>query len=263
MFRWLLRMPRFRGRGRLEGWLRKLLAPRPATVLGDISLQLDPLEYTEAMLLAGNVPEPKTLELMERLLHPGDCVVDVGSHIGLHALVAARIVGSSGRVMAIEPQPANSAKIVANAALNGFAWLQCHVAACSDHDGFAELVDQGPRDRARLTLEGDGVNDREVRFVVPTRRLEGLLDSIDAQAVRLIKVDVEGHELEVLSGLGRYWERCFALILELLPDCEPESRDRLISALSGNNFELRTVEGNEWVVGQPLVENNLLAIRSS
>lgn len=242
--------------------MRFLTAPRPVRTLDNLLVQLDPAEYTEAEVLSGHSAEPKTLELIKQLLRPGDVFVDVGCHIGLHALVAARSVGPGGRVVAIDPQPANCAKTLTNAVLNGFVWLECHVAACSDRDGFVSLADQKQRDRSRLTLEGSGVNDSDVRFIVPRRRLESIFNEMCITDVRVLKIDVEGHEWAVLSGLGAHWAGTQTIVFELLPGSATLSRRcELLNRVVQRGFELRDVCGRKWADGQPLVENNVVATR--
>src|SRR5215471_19195745 len=60
------------------------------------------------------------INIVARLLEPGDVFVDGGAHVGLFTLVAARRVGPGGRVIAFEPSPANRQRLLDNVALNGF-----------------------------------------------------------------------------------------------------------------------------------------------
>jgi protein-L-isoaspartate O-methyltransferase len=58
-------------------------------------------------------------KLLESELGPGDCYYDVGAHSGFFCLIAARIVGASGAVVAVEPDPQNVAALRANIERNG------------------------------------------------------------------------------------------------------------------------------------------------
>src|SRR5215831_15161314 len=111
----LLRLPHFKGKTRVETLLRRLVwTPHRTKVLGGLRMELDPAEWTQMQLLKQNWLEPSTLALYDKLLRPGDVFVDVGAHVGFHSLVARQFVGSNGLVLAIEPQPYNAQKILAN-----------------------------------------------------------------------------------------------------------------------------------------------------
>jgi FkbM family methyltransferase len=61
--------------------------------------------------------------LFERLLRPGDTLVDLGAHLRWISLIGAKAVGATGKVVAVDPQPYNCDRILANAELNGFDQL--------------------------------------------------------------------------------------------------------------------------------------------
>ena len=69
-------------------------------------------------------------------------------------------------------------------------------------DGFIALKNQSRQDKARLTLAGPGVNDGALTFVVPNITLRWLIETYKLRPVDLLRVDVEGFELEVLNGAG-------------------------------------------------------------
>src|SRR5437660_8903455 len=156
-----LRLPHFKGKTRIEELLRRMLwTPNQTKVFGGLRMELDPAEWTQMQLLKRNWLEPRTLALYQKLLRPGDIFVDVGAHVGFHSLVARHLVGPSGLVIAIEPQPYNAQKILANWRANDFANLKLIIAAAGERDGWVELQDQPITDRALLTLRGNGAKDQ-------------------------------------------------------------------------------------------------------
>src|SRR5882724_8143015 len=86
--------------------------------------------------------EPE-LEYLRSLLFPGATFVDVGANLGIYTLVASRIVGHSGRVIAFEPSSQSFSLLKANITLNGFTNVQVYPAAVSDKTGKAFLY-HGP-----------------------------------------------------------------------------------------------------------------------
>ena len=72
-------------------------------------------------------------------IKPGHIVVDIGAHLGIWALKAAREVGPEGRVVAFEPLPKYYRKILANMALNGYSNVAVEDKVVSNRDGFVEI----------------------------------------------------------------------------------------------------------------------------
>jgi FkbM family methyltransferase len=165
--------------------------------------------------------EPQVSEVMIRLLHASATVVDVGANWGYFTLMAAQIVGPSGRVIAVEPDPRMVDLLERNLALNGLT----HVDAVSCAAG---------ANRATLRLEGylDGADNRGVSrirldgapgpgtsFAVATAPIDALLDERGVGGVDLIKIDVEGFEADVLDGMaaGLAVQRYRWIVIELHP----------------------------------------------
>ena len=128
-------------------------------------------------------------------LRRGDTFVDAGASIGFFSLLGARVVGTEGRVVAFEPQPAAARSIRENAALNGFANVTVVDAALSFHTGDALLEGVGEA-TAHVTARS---TDRAVR--VPCVTLDGFLAEHADLRPALVKIDVEGHETGVMDGM--------------------------------------------------------------
>jgi FkbM family methyltransferase len=263
LYRTFLRCPRFRGKARLESLLRRCFSPSRQRVIHDLWMQLDPIEWPQAEILARGCLEPLTTALFSKLLRPGDVYLDVGAHVGFHTLVARHYVGQSGRVIAVEPQPHNCSKLLANWQANQFANVFLYVAAAGERDGSIVLHDQKATDRSRLTLSLDAVNDEPQRFQVPMLRIDTICESQSVERIRLLKIDVEGYELQVLRGCTSFASRIDHVVLELL-DAEDEAASvgGILEELRNRGFSTwRTVNGDPWAPGSPLPENNVWASR--
>ena len=138
-------------------------------------------------------------ETLFRLLDRGEVAVDVGAHVGYMTSVMAARVGPTGNVIAVEPQPDVFEELEHNVA----AWregglsteIALHRVALSDQSGTSRLSRPGDGwDRGGASLARVG----EATYEVPLRTLADLLAGVDRIAV--VKVDVEGHQLEVLQG---------------------------------------------------------------
>ncbi|MDQ0463130.1 FkbM family methyltransferase [Caulobacter ginsengisoli] len=262
LYKALLRGPRFRGRHRLENLLRRMLMPPVDTVDG-VRMELDPQEWLQIHMLAGQPTEPATTALFRRLLKAGDTYIDIGAHVGFHALAAAQCVGPTGRVLAVEPQPYNCAKLLINSQINGLTNILVVMSAAGDSDGMIVLHDQKRNDKARLSVvEGAGISDVATRFEVPIQRIDTLHERHAPGPVRLLKIDVEGYERQVLSGAAATLEVTENLVFECLPDSSPEMVAELVATLTGAGFSLRQVDGSPWTPGGAAIEHNVWAARA-
>lgn len=156
-------------------------------------------------------------DAMRCLLRAGDCFVDVGANKGDFALLAARLVGDAGRVLAFEPEPNNCCWIERTLELNGSRNVRLFPLALSDEDGEA-MLRLSRQSGAHTLLPGlPGRSEAERR--VPVRTLDSLLDELGSPRIDLLKLDVEGSELRVLRGAQRVLRsnRSLVLLLDLHP----------------------------------------------
>ncbi len=144
-----------------------------------------------------------SLVVFDDFLHSGDVVVDVGAHRGVYSDRLSRLVGDQGRVHAFEPNPDGLA--VLQAVARHRPNITIHPVALSDHVGTAELfrpVVAGARVDAMSSLSNPMVAAATHDSVsVPLARLDDEMAS-ERRRIALVKIDVEGHEHEVLGGGG-------------------------------------------------------------
>lgn len=133
--------------------------------------------------------------LFGQILHPGETAIDVGANIGALAVPMANAVGPKGRVIALEPQRVLHQMLCANAALNGLTNMVCLNAAASAKEGLVSVpaLDYGSANNfGGIALNSNAAQTETVACLT--------VDALKAPACRLIKIDVEGMELEVLKG---------------------------------------------------------------
>ena len=136
------------------------------------------------------------VQLLSQFVSPGDTVVDVGANIGTHTVPFANRVGTTGTVHAFEPQRRLFQMLCGNIALNGLENVFCHAQAVSDTHGAATIPQLPPADTpfnfggVPLGLAG-----------TPTEPATTVaLDGLKLAKCRLIKIDAEGMETQVLRG---------------------------------------------------------------
>lgn len=158
-----------------------------------------------------------TAWLVEHLrLRPGDVAIDVGANIGWYATLLDRMAEPGVDVFAFEPDPENRALLVENLRLNAARRVQVEPFAVSDSERTATLHRFAGGNRGQHTLlpiySGDDVEVRTVTLDDFWRK-RGLGD----RRLRIIKMDIEGHEAAALRGGAGVLARCDLLLMEYSP----------------------------------------------
>ena len=135
------------------------------------------------------------MKLFAQICAPGHIVIEVGANIGSHTVGLARLVGSSGRVLAFEPQRLPFQTLCANVALNSIENVDCFWAAMGSQDGYIDVPDINPRKEFNFGAVSLLGTPRGRPVACHTLDQYITLPRID-----LIKVDVEGMEADVLRG---------------------------------------------------------------
>lgn len=177
-----------------HGWF---LANRHDTYLG------------QALISFGECSEIEH-HFLSTLLAPGDNVIEVGANIGCHSVGLAKAIGPAGTLIAIEAQPSVFRVLCANLALNSLQNVSVHACGCGERQQtmVAPAIDYAaavPHNSGGVSLlqDGEGIRIQVVALDELTR---------DLDSVRLVKVDVEGMELEVLRGGRQLIARCRPLL---------------------------------------------------
>lgn len=167
----------------------------------------DDLSLMPDLVASGGYDEPFT-NFVRHSLGAGAVAVDVGANIGLFTLLMAWQTGPTGQVVSYECEPRNFEVLRENVAMNYASWVELHDAAVGDHAGqialhrtsrFRGNASTVPHDD-RYTELFRGLDTVDV-VEVP---LVSLDDSIGRfERIDLVKVDVEGAELQVLRGMRR------------------------------------------------------------
>ncbi|MBP5975112.1 FkbM family methyltransferase [Brasilonema sp. CT11] len=150
--------------------------------------------------------EPHITEVLSKLLQEEDTFVDIGANIGYFTVLGASLVGEKGKVIAIEPNPNNVQLIFASLIKNGFENVSVLPYAASDCESIFEMIIG--------SSNGYIVSPKEpTECSVFTQSI--ILDEQLAkyQKINVVKIDVEGHELNVIKGFRELLKKFFPTII--------------------------------------------------
>jgi FkbM family methyltransferase len=146
--------------------------------------------------------EPNEFAFLDRVLGPGMVFIDVGANEGLFSVFAARRVGASGRVIAFEPSSRERVILQSNIARNRLTNVAIIPAALAAEAGVARLQVAPKRHGGHNTLGAfahDGMAAVESEEIA-VETLDALAQDLALERVDVMKIDVEGTEVKVLTG---------------------------------------------------------------
>jgi len=171
---------------------------------------------------------------------PGDWALDVGANVGHYSMRMAELAGADGRVIALEPVPDTFALLAANVRMSPHANISVLNVAASDRTACVGMqipnFSEGLPNyyQAKLTT-----NPAALRIVtIP-------IDSLGLPRIKLVKIDVEGHELPVLLGMRNLLQRDHPV---LIVETGSDETTNFVSALG---YSIQRLPGSSNILGMP------------
>jgi len=146
--------------------------------------------------------EPNLTAWLAAALGPGDVFVDVGANIGYYSLLAAPRVGATGAVVAVEASPLIFEKLVESIEANRLANVRTACVAATSVPGTLRIYHGDRTNLGSSTVIPDRVTAADGGLEVQGAPLRAILTVDELRRARVIKIDVEGAELDVLKGLA-------------------------------------------------------------
>ena len=203
------------------------LCPQLEVASAGGKLAVDTGDIVGRVLTASGVWEPHVTEAFRARLGAGDVCIDIGAHVGYYTLLASKLVGPRGRVYAFEPSPGAYRALEQNLARNGSRNVTAlNVAAGADGStGVLYELAEGRSGNSSLSprlLDSPhaGSADQYASVEVDICAVDTRVPAHELDRVRMIKVDVEGYEVEAMRGVERILAAGapLAVIVELSPE---------------------------------------------
>ena len=186
--------------------------------------------------------EEKEYALLDSLIDEGDWVLDIGANVGHYAMRMSQLVGASGRVIALEPVPDTFSLLAANVQL--FEHSNVSLLNVAASDGVSLVSMQIP------SFEDGLSNYYQAHLTVGLGGLTILtlpVDALSLPAVKLVKMDVEGHELAALRGMRELLGRHHPTLIVETASQEP------LDLVERLGYSIERLSGSSNVICRPRV----------
>ena len=196
--------------------------------------------------------EPHLTHWIATRLQPGDTFVDVGANIGYFSLLASKLVGKSGTVIAIEASPKTFRILQENLAINRAYNVRALNMAVTDKLDLVQVFAGSEHFTGLATICPESDQDRNfvVEGLVEAAPLSSILQAAEIETARLIKIDVEGSEWRVTEGLSdifRHGREDLEFIVEINPVCgalQGKRPEEIVSAFQAAGYYLYRIEND-------------------
>ena len=191
-------------------------------------------------LAVDGIREPGSTKIMKDFIKQGDVAVDIGANLGYYALMESRLVGSNGKVYAIEPSPSNFEALKENIKLNGYKNIECYKLGIGDKKETAKMFISSHSNLNSLVIQKN----------------KKIIDNIDIQITSLndfikgkefpdfIRMDVEGYEYNIIKGMNDLLKskKPLKLFIELHPHIMTKDKTTFVlESLMKSGFEVEKV----------------------
>jgi FkbM family methyltransferase len=166
----------------------------------------------------------------------GYVVYDVGSNVGFYALLASPLVGLKGKVYAFEPVPKIFDRLTKHISINNLKNVEANQLAISDKSGRVAFKEGQDTSTGRMAETGD--------MEVDALSLDDFVARRNAPLPDFVKIDVEGHELNVLRGMSKILDSKKDIVIVLEAD---EDRSEVVDFLKGKGYALSRLDSANMI----------------
>lgn len=172
------------------------LSKRHKVDLDGFVLYAMPNDYIGSSIIRTKKYEPHVTKLLRHELRTGEVFLDIGGNIGYYTMLAASIVGESGKVICFEPNPQNLQLIYEGLLTNNFHNVVVYPYAASDRADILKFTTVG----SNGGIVTEASQDQKYYLLVQSVRIDEIVSD---QTIDFVKIDVEAHEPYVIRGMSK------------------------------------------------------------
>lgn len=183
---------------------------RTIEIYANTFMRVGLIDYLHRCVAVDGVWDKKVLQVLTTKLREGHTFYDVGANTGYFSLIASRLVGDSGRVIAFEPSLRALNQLTNNVIENDLRNVVLLSIAAGPQDRLAELL-KSSEGNTGMTTFCDHLGYRNVEHV-PVFQIDKITKSLGLSP-SFVKIDVEGYEFEALKGMAKTLANHHPLVL--------------------------------------------------
>lgn len=258
-------LPYFKGARQIRRALTDLIAPPlhpPQTIPTRYGFDIVITTKHDAIdneLYQYGAYEAGTLQIIEECLEEGDIFIDVGANIGLMSLLGATRVGRRGSVYAFEPAPDIFNLLQTNISINHLSNVYASNFGLGSSKGRGSIYKY--HDNRGMTSFVKRNTSTQGSVDVPISTLDNFLKEYDVSDVKMIKIDVEGWELEVLKGSLELLSNNNAPIIVIEYNTSFPSHQEIYELITSiNDYQVFILAHSNWHVSPLIPVNNFSSL---
>ncbi|HEY1273206.1 MAG TPA: FkbM family methyltransferase [Bryobacteraceae bacterium] len=179
--------------------------PVQAEVWPGAIFELDARDLVARSILETGSWEPPVTQAATEILKKDAVMIDVGAHIGYYSILASKAVGPGGKVVAVEPNPSTLRRLYKNLQLSNASNVVVEEVANTDRETMLQFFESSFSNSGMSSLSEANAIRAPGHSVVTTtvrgRPLDAIVRELGLRRVDLVKIDVEGAEVQVLKGM--------------------------------------------------------------
>jgi FkbM family methyltransferase len=251
----------FPSRLRIINSLRKLwgLNLLKCSTPSGLQLLLDVTDWVQSQIYYFGNYELKSVALVKSLAQDASVIFDIGSHIGQYALECAQgDIAKVKKIFAIEVNPKTFSYLLNNIQLNQFTNVKAVLGAVTSGPGVVNINIPAYWNMGNTQINADMEDAGFDNYLAASFSIISLLKKYNLQHIDLIKIDVEGHEADVMNSL--FQEGIFPsnVIFEYIPSIFEQSSE-VVALFEANGYAIKDIEGNPYQGQEKVPEQNLWA----
>jgi FkbM family methyltransferase len=180
------------------------------------------------------ITDRESIAWVDRFCRPGGAALDLGAHFGLFTVAMAQRVGPTGQVVSLEPDDEARAKCLRHVRMNHLDQVRVFPHAASSFNGTLSLVSDGGAGSSTSFV----TSDAEKGAATPCVRLDDLYAAEGLRPPQFIKVDVENHGAEALSGAHALLSAGPGILMSIHSEEELAGTRAILEALGYHAFSL-------------------------
>lgn len=251
----------FPSRLRIINYLRKLwgLDLLKFSTPSGLKLLLDVTDWVQSQIYYFGNYEVKSIALVKTLTKNASVIFDIGSHIGQYALECAQSDTSiAKKIFAIEVNPKTFSYLLNNIQLNQFTNVKAVLGAVTQGSGIVNINIPAYWNMGNTQINADAEDTGFDNYLAASFNIISLLNRYHLKHIDLIKIDVEGHEADVMNSL--FQEGIFPsnIIFEYIPGIFERSSE-MLALFEHNGYVIKDIDGNIYQGQAKVSEQNLWA----